>query len=160
MQSCSHAGSHVHALHSEISLSLMSLFHYVGFFWPAGMTACSDARGLFGSPCERLAPRVRAGGLYAVLANLRFNLDAINGFSEFAIKGSFEWPTWQLLWFSDYWSIEFILCIRRFLGFILMWSACTPWMGSVALRAPVGTAKVLLFASAIAAGARRAMGPS
>ena len=54
------------------------------------MTACSDARGLFGSPCERLAPRVRAGGLYAVLANLGFNLDAINEFSELTIKGSFE----------------------------------------------------------------------
>ena len=133
---------------------IMSSFYYVGFVWPAGMPACSRARGLFGSPCERLAPRMRAGGLYAVLANLGFNLDAINGFTELTIKGSFEWPKWQLLWFSDYWH-EFILCIRRFLGFILMWSACTPWMESVARRASVGTTKVLLCALAFGGGAAR-----
>jgi len=157
MQSCSHAGSHVHALHSEISLSLMSLFYYVGFFWPAGMTACSDARGLFGSPCERLAPRVRAGGLYAVLANLRFNLDAINGFSEFAIKGSFEWPTWQLLWFCDYWIY--------FCAFVVFWDLfwCDPrarprWDLSRCAR-PSGQLKYCSLPRQLA-GARRAMGSS
>ena len=85
IESCSIAGSHV-----PFCNQLMSSFYYVCFVGPAGMTACSRACGLFGSPCERLAPRVRAGGLYAVLANLGFNLDAINGFSELTIKGSFE----------------------------------------------------------------------